>query len=150
MTPAGNPGVIETESANTLTRGRRFSFLISGPPGDLDFVLAADTQIRNNRNASILIMNAVSYYETLNVYLTLPGTDISTVNPTWATTAAVVTARVPFTPGTFELTVTDAATGTVVHGPTDITLAARGIYSIAFMDSGDGTTVTPLLLDDFE
>ena len=113
-------------------------------------MLAADTQIRNNRNASLLIMDAVSYYETLNVYLTLPGTDITTVDPTWATTSPVVTARVPFTPGALQLTITDAATATVVHGPTDMTLAARGIYSIALMDSGDGTTVTPLLLDDFE
>jgi len=150
VTPAGNPSVVEVESDAALNAGRRYDMLIAGPGGGLGFQLAIDNRIRISTSATILIMNSVSYYPTLNVYLVPPGTDITAVLPTWTVSTPVVTTRASFAPEQLELTITDTSSNTVVYGPSTVTLEADGIYSIAITDSGDGTTVTPLFLDDFQ
>lgn len=150
VTPAGNVSVVEAELARTLSPGTTHEAIVAGPAGGLEIESGIDNRRRDNINARILLMNAVSYYETLNVYIVRVGTDLTGRTPNWTLTAPVVTSRVLFPPDTFELTVKDPVSDTVVFGPSNVTLERRGVYTIALLDSGDGTTVSAMLLDDFE
>jgi len=148
VTPAGNPSVVEVDIPQALERGALHNLVVSGPAGTLSAVIPADDLRRNNEHARIRFLNAVNYYETLYVFLLAPGTDITTVLPSWILESPESTARELAAATTFELTVVDAATRNVVYGPVDLSLSARGIYTVGLFDSGDGTTVTALQLDD--
>ncbi|HMB72330.1 MAG TPA: hypothetical protein VKQ06_02075 [Gammaproteobacteria bacterium] len=150
VTPAGNASVIEAERSGSIAPGSLYEAIVAGPAGALEFSIGAENLRRNNLHARIMLMSAVNYYETLDAWLFPEGTDISQRPPNWTLTSPIVTERVLFPTDNYELTVQDPVTDTVVLGPLSLTLEPRGIYSIALVDSGDGTTVNALLLDDFE
>jgi len=150
VTPAGNVSVVEAEFDQALFNGTSYEMVVAGPAGSLEIAAEIDNPRRNNVNARVLLINSVSYYGTLNTYLVRPGTDITTRFPNWTITSPAATTRAEFPPDSYVLTVTDAATNTVVLEPVPLTLELRGIYTFALIDSGDGTNVSVVLLDDFE
>jgi len=148
VTPEGNPSVVEVDIGQALERGALHNVLVTGPAGTLSAIIPADDLRRNNEHARIRFMNAVNYYDALYVYLLAPGTDITTVLPSWILGSPESSLRELAAAKTFELTIADAATRNVVYGPVSLSLSARGIYTVGLFDSGDGTTVTALQLDD--
>ena len=150
MTPAGNVSVVETELTQALSNGSIYEVAVAGPAGTLEIVAGADNRRRNNINARIMLINTASYYETLNAYLVEVGTDVTGRLPNWTLTTPAVTGRVEFPADDFELTVTDAVTNNVLLGPLAMTLEDRGMYTVALVDSGDGTTLNAVMLDDVQ
>jgi hypothetical protein len=148
VTPAGNPSVIEAELTEGLARGAVHHLIVNGEAGALRVALINDDLRRNNTYARIRILNAVNYYDTLNIYLLAPGTDFTTRFPSWILASRGSSSRELAATTTFELTATDAATGNVVLGPVSLTFSAQGFYTVGLFDSGDGTTVTAVQLDD--
>ena len=66
-----------------------------------------------------------------------------------ATVAAAATRNTRIAPGSYEITVTEQATGAVLAGPTPATIAADGYYGILLTDAAAGTGLEMTLLFDF-
>jgi Domain of unknown function (DUF4397) len=149
ITPEANPSVIEHELTQTMLPEVIYSLTLGGESGNLTGVIYSDDRRRTLNEARIRFFNLVNYYTALNLYLVPPGTDITSAIVTFQLTPRGATARVPFGPREYELTITDTATGTTVFGPQPVSMATPGVYSIVTLDAGDGTNVDILLLDDF-
>ncbi|MGD8324459.1 MAG: hypothetical protein PVF50_08840 [Gammaproteobacteria bacterium] len=149
VTPLGNASVVETELVDALSAGALHDILISGMAGDISSLAVIDNRLRNNSRARLLFLNTASTYENLNVYVVEPGTDITAVTANVVLGTPGASTRQLIEAQTFELTVTDPVSGNVVLGPLSLTVAEGGLYTVVLHDSGDGTTVSALLLDDF-
>jgi len=150
VTPGDNASVVEAELTDQLQRGTPHNVLIAGTAGDISAAAIADNRRRFDSNGRLAILNTVSTYENLAIFVVNPGTDITTVAPDLVLTAPDAGPRTTFAPGAREITVVDAASANTVLGPLSITIADGGLYTVMLHESGDGTTVSALLLDDLQ
>ena len=150
VTPAGNASVVEAELIDALLPGVQHTILIAGQAGDLSANVVFDDRLRNNAHGRMMFLNTVSTYEGVDIYLVAPGTDISNTMPNVVLGTPAASTRSLIAAGTRELTVTDSVSKNVVLGPMNISFAPGGLYTILLYDSGDGTTVSALMLDDFQ
>ncbi len=72
------------------------------------------------------------------------------IAPDLVLTAPDAGPRATIAPGVRDISVVDVASTNTVLGPLSITIADGGLYTIMLHESGDGTTVSALLLDDFQ
>lgn len=150
VTPGDNPSVIETEITDGILSGAPHNILIAGAAGELSAISQIDNRIPFDSFSRLSVFNVVNVYEGIGVYLVPPGTDTSNLAPNTLLPSPAASERLDFSPGPYELTVVDGTDGNQLFGPLSVTLAAGGLYSILVFDSGDGTTVSTTLLDDFQ
>ncbi|HEX9876624.1 MAG TPA: DUF4397 domain-containing protein [Gammaproteobacteria bacterium] len=150
VTPAGNPGVLETEAAFTAPLGRLGTWLVSGEPGTVFAGFDVDDRRVLPNEAKLNLYDGSTEFDNVDVFIVEPGTDIDGVDPTMVTGALgtrVLGRR--FVPGNYELILRETDTDSVVGGPVDISLADGGYYSVLLTNAAGGGALDVTLLDDF-
>lgn len=148
VTPVGNPSTVEASNQVTLGATRIFFTLVGGTAGALNAPTFADDLRPLQDVANLRFFNGVNEYDTIQIFVENPGTDISTELPSEVLAALTAGTRKVISPGTYELTIRDAATATVIAGPEPISLVDGGVYSIIFIDNADASTADMLVIDD--
>ena len=149
VTPAGNPGVIELDTTVTTSASQLSTILVSGDAGTLTDVIATDDRRPIEGQATLRIFDAAPQFTTLNFYIVAPGTDVTTVLPVTALGAPSVNAQTVLLPGTYDLVVTDASTGTIVAGPQSVTIDSAKFYTVLAVNGASSASADVILLDDF-
>ncbi len=118
-------------------------------------VLSRDNR-RIGTEAKIDIVHASPAAGNVDIFVTAPGTDITTVSPAFTDIPfKASTDFVSLAAGDYDVTVTATGTTTAAIGPATISLAAGGIYTAVAIDQArteadpDGLPPGLLLLDDF-
>jgi len=102
--------------------------------------------------AKVRIVHAASVAQDVDIYVTAPGTDISTVAPALTDVAFKAnTGYLPLEAGDYEITVTPSGTKTAAIGPLSVTLANGNVFTVIARDPTPGATeLGVVLLDDTE
>lgn len=148
VTPAGNTGVIEAEDSETYIRSRHHLALIGGAPGELGIATGVDDRRRIAGQARLAFMNSASLYQSLELFLVPPGTDISNLASTIVLTSPGITTRLTFSPGDYELIIREVG-GSVLAGPVPVTLTGSGLYSVLATNGAVAGTVDLVYFEDF-
>jgi hypothetical protein len=148
VTPPGNPGAIEYSEEFAIIAGRQHTVLFAG---DTSTGLDGAMQVEDRRSiidqATVWFLNGASLFSSVLVYVTAPGTDLSTIEPTALLTPPEVSAKLRYVPSTLELTVLDIVTGATLLGPQAITLENGGVYNYLLVNSAGGSTVDMIRID---
>jgi hypothetical protein len=150
VTPVGNPGVLELDQQISPNVAERLTVLFGGPAGTLLWTLARDDGRRIPNEAKLNFMNAATQFLLVDYLITTPGGDPMGL-------AAVATLGAPsttvnynsFPPGDYDLYTRQSDTGALLSGPTPISLAGGGIYSVLTLNGLDTATTRVELFDDF-
>ncbi len=143
------PGTFDIDEAITARPGRFETWLVTGDTGSMTATLFEDDFRVISGESKLRVFHGSPQNGVVNVFVVAPGTDITTVTPTEATVAAAATRNTRIAPGSYEITVTEQATGAVLAGPTPATIAADGYYGILLTDAAAGTGLEMTLLFDF-
>ena len=149
VTPVGNPGVLEIDTAITGTSGQRVTMLFSGPAGTLLPAFAVDDGRRLNREAKVRFMNAASQWLAVDFVVTRPGGDPHVLVPLATLFPPGIAPYSTLHAGDYDLYLRQAGTTTTLMGPTRISVAAGGLYSVLAVDGPDTATANAFFLDDF-
>ena len=147
VTPAGNPGVIEVETVDTLFAGNWHTALVAGDPGTLVLNNFAENRRRIIGEAHLRYYNAAAQFVSIGIVISAPGGTalgfpVVLVNGGSAE-------DFPLLPGDYEITVFPAGSTTAALGPLPITVAGEGLYSMLFLNGPTVDTVSVVLFDDF-
>jgi hypothetical protein len=149
VTPVGDPGVLELDAQFNATIGQRATMLFGGPTGTLLQIFGADDLRRFNREAKLRFMNVASQFLAVDFVITLPGGDPTEPFPVAQLFSPGIADYVPLYPDDYDLYLFQSGTTTVLSGPTRISVAAGGIYSVLAVDGPDTATLNVRLFDDF-
>lgn len=151
LTPAGNPGVVEFEYPLPATGSAWYTFLFNGNPSEgLDGVHWPDERRRLADTARVRLVNAAARLDALDILIVPPGADLQDAEQAAQLGNLGLSAQLFVPPGDYELALRLAEAGTIIAGPTPITLEARGLYTAVALDGPDATSAELLLLDDFQ
>jgi hypothetical protein len=151
ITPASNPSdALITQSLN-LEAGTVHSVYAVGDLANLQTYVTRDHDRRYATQAKLRIIHGSPSAGPVDVYLTVSGTSIASIAPTYANLSFLAdTDFVSYAAGTYTLTITPAGSKTAAIGPTTVTLANDGIYTAVARDAaGGGAPLGLILLDDF-
>jgi hypothetical protein len=151
VTPAGNPGVLELDQVLSTVPSQRSTLLFAGDPGTFAHVLVPDDGRRFQREAKLRFFNAATQFSDTFVDFVIvpPGADPSLYAPSTALTPPGASASLSLPPGDHDIWLRRTNTTTYLSGPTTITVAAGGIYSILAVNGPDTATANLVLFDDF-
>lgn len=143
LTPVGTPGTIETQLQFVPASGRFYTAIYGGNSVDgIEGVLFVEDARAIAGQATLRLAHVAGLFDTIDVFIAVPGTDINTVNPfVRFMNLPSVTPRLPLAPGTYEMTLRDADTSAILSGPTAITLAEAGVYGFILLNGAGGSTV---------
>jgi hypothetical protein len=150
VTPVGDPGALEINQSYAGTVGQRATMLFNGPAGTLVPTFSADDGRRIHGVAKMRFMNAATQFIGIDFVITAPDADpnlapaVGQVFPPGISLAYTLVE-----PGEYDLYLYQYATLNVLSGPTRISVAEGGIYSVLAVDGADTATANALLLDDF-
>lgn len=149
LTPAGNNTVLEDSLIYTAVAGRYSTIIYAGNPSDevSGLVLLEDKRSITGQ-ATVTIMNVAGLFESLEIFIESPGTDISAETPVVTLAAPGLQDRAAFVPGDYEVTVRDLTSGSIVAGPTPLALADGGVYNLRLQNAATGSSVDTIFIDD--
>jgi hypothetical protein len=152
--PAGNPGVIELTTPITTEMGHLYTTFFTGSPGALTQTFSTDDvrPVRKPGNglAKLALYNGATQFTAIDAYITLPGTDITTVFPSVPSFPAPgASGPIEIPPGDYQLTLRQTATTNTVAGPLSVHLDGGGVYYAIFGNGPDTATATITLRGDF-
>lgn len=147
VTPAGNPSAFLSREEIDLVKGERATFFILGSTAGLDGVKSVDAFRRLATHAQVRLINGAS--TSLDFYVVPRGSNIATLSPTANVASRQSSGLRQFAPGTYDIVLTKPGTSIAVFGPDTVILEANGIYTIAATDTGEATSASVELLDDF-
>ncbi|MEM6818776.1 MAG: DUF4397 domain-containing protein [Pseudomonadota bacterium] len=151
VTPAGDAGTIVIDADLNLTVGSESSVYATGLLANIAPQVLADDRRSVATQAQVRILHGSPAAGAVDIFVTAPGTDITTVTPNFADVEfGDETGYVQLAAGTYTVTVTPTGTTTAAIGPIDITIDAGGIYTAVARDAaGGGAPLGLILLDDF-
>ncbi|MEM9171904.1 MAG: DUF4397 domain-containing protein, partial [Pseudomonadota bacterium] len=151
VTAANQPGVVAINADLPLAAGVETSVYAVDTFANIDAQLLVDDRRSVATQSKVRILHASPTAMDVDIFVTAPGTDITTVAPTFAAVPfRAETGYVDLAAGTYTVTVTPTGTTTAAIGPVDITIAAGGVYTAVARDPLPGETALGLiLLDDF-
>lgn len=148
VTPAGNPGVIEVDETSSLAFGRRHTFFAAGSDTGLASYAYSEDGRSIKDEAHLRILNGANQFDSLTYFVLTPPSDLSASIPVAILNVLGVTPSIPLPPGDYEITM-EAPDHTIVFGPTLLTLAGGGNYSVLTIDGADATSADVVYFDDF-
>ncbi|MEE4245274.1 MAG: DUF4397 domain-containing protein [Kangiellaceae bacterium] len=146
---ATTPVVIDADLA--LEQGVNYSVLAVDVLANIEPLVLVEDRREVATEAKLQVVHASPAAQTVDVYLTAVGADITNLDPTIPgfqfkdTTDGFLS--VPA--GQYDVTVTGTGSKDPAIGPATLTLEAGGIYTIVARDGDQGAAPTVLLLDDF-
>jgi hypothetical protein len=126
-----------------------YSYIMFGPVSQAMGQFVNDTVIDSGAgNFNMRVINGAAGIGAIDVYLTAPGTDLSTVSPTTGGVAYGATTGFGTLPvGTLELRVTPAGTKTVIFDSLPRDFAERGQFEFVVYSRESSTLVNVVLLN---
>ncbi len=148
-TAAGNPGAILLEDEETTVATTRNTAFLMGEPGDLLLASFVDDRRPRNGFGRLRVIQASTDFDSVDVYLLEPGTDIADAGATFpGLGSSFSTGYRQANPGEFEMTVTEAGEKTVAAGPVTIELQDGGIVEAAIVDTADPNVLDIVIYDN--
>jgi hypothetical protein len=150
VTPVGNNGLIAINADVTLAAGREYSAYAVGPLATVAPLVLTDDRRRVATQARVRILHASPSAGNVDVYVLAPGTALASATPAFTNVAFKAdTGYVNLSQGTYEVSVTPTGSKTAAIGPASITVANRGVYTVAARDAiGGGAPLSIIPLDD--
>lgn len=152
VTPAGMPGMIAIEADLPLATGENYDIVAAGVFADISAIVANDDYRRVATEAKLRLIHASPTAGPVDVYLTAPDADITTLSPTLPNVALKAnTGFLSITPGTYDISVTQTGMKDVFILVEDLMLGGSGVYTAIARDAEGGAGGLPLgliLLDD--
>jgi hypothetical protein len=151
VTPVGNPGVLELDQLFSTNAGQRWTIMWSGDAGTLTHAVGLDDYRRIVNEVKIRFFNAATQFSpAVDFVLVLPGGDPTDIQAVGALFAPGVSTFIPLPPGDYDLYTRVTTTTQIVSGPTPISVAGRGLYSVLATNGPDTATATITLFEDFQ
>ena len=148
FTAAGNVGAVLFEDDRTTAGNTRTTSFLVGPPDDLDLVSLVDDRRPVVGTSKVRLVQLAENFEAVDIYLTLAGSDIDDLSPSFANTGSPLSSGYSrLEPGEYEITVTDAGEKTPVAPVLPLDLAAGDIAEIAIIDNVDPNRVDVIRYD---
>ena len=142
MTPVASPGTEEASTVIPNVPGRHYLAIFASDATSGPRATTYYEDLRRIRfQATVRFLNLSTQFNFVYGYITDPGTDIATVFPTAQASQADLTPRVGLVPGSYELTIWEPVTSTVLAGPMPVTFAEEGLYGFLLTDNIGGSTV---------
>jgi hypothetical protein len=147
VTIAGNVGTL-IDVAYGLSSGITYTFVIAGTPGAAAGILLAEAYSPPpGANFALQVLTTSLAAGAIDVYLTAPGADLGTTNPTVvAATVGTVKAFTNVPVGNWELRLTPTGTKTVIYDATPPAFAQGSGQTIVAYSKGSGTLVNVVVL----
>jgi len=150
VTPVGDQGVLEVDTAYAGVVGQRATMLFNGPAGTLVPLIVADDTRRLTAQGKLRFMSAISTPTTsLDFVVTFPDQDPNTVAALTNLFAPGISGYTALDPGDYDLYLRQPFTTNYYAGPVRLSLAAGGLYAVLAVDGPDTATANVRLLDDF-
>lgn len=148
VTPAGNVGVLLTRETASLSKGERGTFfLVKSASGALDGFEGSDSARRLAPYAQLRLVSSLA--QSLDFYVIPHGNNVYTSSPAQTLTNASVGAFQSFEPGHYDIVIARAGTTSFLYGPTEVTMAGNGVYTIVAVPTAQIAKVDVMMLDDF-
>jgi Domain of unknown function (DUF4397) len=123
--------------------------LVNGQGDDLLATSTLDDPRRIVTEAKFRVYQASDSNPTVDVYLVDPGASIEDVVPIVGILSRnFASAYIAMAAGDYDLVITTAGTRDIVGGPTRVSLANNGLYSVMLTDSADANHVELHFIDD--
>ena len=147
--PTQTVTVIDVDLA--LEAGISYDVLAVDTLANIAAFLAIDDRRSIATESKVRIIHASPAAGPVDIYVTAPGTDINTVEPTLVNIPFPAnTGFLSLNPGDYEVTVTPTGTKTAAIGPAAITIEGGGVYTAIARDAaGGGAPLNLILMDDF-
>jgi len=142
LTPVGAPGTGEANVEFAPVPGRYYTGLFAGDSssGVAGRVFAEDRR-PIHEHAMLRVMNGAGLFGDLEIFVEPPGTDLSTVLPQLFFGAPNISPRLAVVPGTYEVTVRNPDTLSILAVSPPLALDEGGIYGVLMLNAANNSTV---------
>ena len=140
VTPAGDPGVIPIEADLTLEAAQAYDvFAVDFFGSPVTALVLNDDPRTVATYAKVRIVHASPTAQDVDIYVTAPGTDIETVDPTLASVPFQAnTGYIPLPEGSYDVTVVPAGTKDAAIGPATFAFANGDVLTVVARDAEGG------------
>ncbi|MEN7343030.1 MAG: DUF4397 domain-containing protein, partial [Pseudomonadota bacterium] len=151
VTPANDAGTVVIDADLTLDAGTEYSVYAIGPLATIGAQVLVDDRRSIATQAKVRIIHGSPSAGNVDIFVTEPGTDITTVAPAFTDVPfQAETGYVSLAAGSYDVTVTPTGMTTAAIGPATITIANGGVYTAVARDPLPmATELGLILLDDF-
>ncbi|HTP99659.1 MAG TPA: DUF4397 domain-containing protein [Casimicrobiaceae bacterium] len=125
-----------------------YTLLVLGTTSYPQVTLVSEVaQAPTNGNIQLAVYNAAVNNSLVDIYVTTPGTDITTVGPNYsAVSYGGTTYNLAFPPGTYQVQVTTQGTKTVIYDSGGTVLTPNVALTLFLFSEGSGTLVDGMVL----
>ena len=139
VTAADNAGAIVMDADVSLAAGKSYDVLAVGPLATIEPLVLTDDPRRVSLFAKVRIVHASPTAQDVDIYLTAPGADISTLEPTLASVPFKANTRyLELLEGSYDVTVTPAGSKTPAIGPATFSFANGDVLTVVARDATGG------------
>lgn len=152
VTDSATQTLVPIDASVSPKAGISYSVLAVGTLATLEPLIVTDDPRRVATQAKVRIIHASPAAQNVDIYVTAPGADISTVAPTLANVPFKAnTGFLALAAGSYDVTVTATGTKIAAIGPATIAVIAGGVYTAIARDApGGGAPLGLILMDDFQ